>query len=58
MKKVIVQYDNEVKTFNDVTKVKCLFAFDMFENTIKIFQSRKVTTINEYEIIGFEVVEQ
>nr|DAI90261.1 MAG TPA: hypothetical protein [Caudoviricetes sp.] len=58
MKKVIVQYDDKVRFFNNVTKVQCFLACDMFENTIKIFQGKKVTTIKQYEIIGFEVVEE
>lgn len=58
MKTVIVQYDDKVKTFKNVTKIQCFLAFDMFENTIKIIQkNKKETIIKQYEINGFEVEE-
>lgn len=53
--KVIVQYMEEVKIFDNVTKIDTLLAFDMFANEIKIFQGKKVTTIKQYKIEGFIV---
>lgn len=53
--KVIVQLDNVVKYFDDVTKVETFLAFDMFENEIKIYQGKKKTVFKQYQINGFEV---
>lgn len=54
---VTVKCDDVIKFFKNVTKVQTFLAFDMFENTIVIYQGRKKTTFKEYEIIGFEVKE-
>jgi hypothetical protein len=45
----------EVEIFENVTKVETFLAFDMFENTIKIFQGKKVTKIKQHEIVEFTV---
>lgn len=56
--KVIVQLEEEMKVFENVTKLEGLCAFDMFKNNIVIHQGKKKTKIKEWEIIDFEVVEQ
>lgn len=56
MNKVVVQYEDEVKFFDNVTKVQCFLAFDIFENYIEIYQGEKKTRINHTEINGFEVI--
>ena len=57
MNKVIVQYDDKVRYFGNVTKIQCFLACDMFENYIDIYQGEKKTRIKQYEIHGFEVKE-
>ena len=52
---VIVQCENVVKYFKNVTKVETFLACDMFENEIVIYQGKKKTTLKQFEIIGFEV---
>lgn len=55
MKKVVIQCDDVVKYFDNVTKVECFLAFDTFNNEIKIYQNNKVTTFKQYEINGLEI---
>ena len=54
---VIVQFDEEQKTYENVTKLQGLCAFDMFENKIVIHQGKKKTRIKQCEVISFEVKE-
>lgn len=55
--KVIVQCDDVVKFFKNVTKVESFNSLDTFSNKIVIYQGKKKTTLNEYQIHGFKVEE-
>lgn len=50
MKKVVVQYDDTVKFFENVTKVQCFC-----NEHLDIFQGKKKTVLKMGEIKGFEV---
>lgn len=55
MRKVVVQYDNVVRTFDNVSKVQCFCRGDVTEWHLDICQGRKVTTLKMCEFNGFEV---
>lgn len=57
MRKVVVQYDEVVKFFKNVTKVQCFCGEDFFCARLIIYQGENKTTIKMHEINGFEVVE-
>ena len=57
MKKVVVQYDNHVHTYNNVTKVQCFCALDLFKAYIVIYENEKKTVIMMCEMNGFEVID-
>ena len=55
MKKVIIQYDDKVAYFENVTRVQCFCQGDFFEAKIVIYQSKQKTEIKMCEINGFEI---
>lgn len=57
MKKVVVQYDDVVNFFDNVTKVQFFGAGDFFESYFVIFQGEEKTVIMMTEIIGLEIKE-
>ena len=57
MKKVVVQFDEQVKFFNNVTKVQCFCAGDFFDAHLDIYEGEKKTVVELYKINGFEVKE-
>ena len=57
MKKVVIQYDNHVNTYYNVTKVQCFCALDLFEAYIVIYENEKKTVIMICEMNGFEVID-
>lgn len=58
MKKVVVQYDDVVKFYDNVTKVQYFGAGDFFESYFVIFQGKEKTVIMLSEINGFEIKEE
>ena len=57
MKKVVVQYNDVVKFYDNVTKVQYFGAGDFFESYFVIFQGKEKTVIMMTEIIGLEIKE-
>lgn len=57
MKKVIVQHDEVVKSYDNVTKVQFFGAGDFFKAYFVIFQGEEKTVINMTEIINLEIKE-
>lgn len=55
MKKVIVQYDNTVKFYENVSKVQFLCADGALNGKLVIYQGVKKTIIEVCEINGFEI---
>lgn len=58
MKKVVVQYDDVVKFYDNVTKVQYFGAGDFFESYFVIFQGKEKTVIMLSEINGIEIKEE
>lgn len=58
MKKVVVQYDDVVKFYDNVTKVQYFGAGDFFESYFVIFQGKEKTVIMLSEINGLEIKEE
>ena len=58
MKKVVVQYDDVVKFYDNVTKVQYFGEGDFFESYFVIFQGKEKTVIMLSEINGFEIKEE
>lgn len=57
MKKVVVQYDEVVRFYDNVTKVQFFGTGDFFESYFVIFQGEEKTVIMMAEIIGLEIKE-
>lgn len=57
MKKVVVQCDDAVRCYDNVTKVQFFGAGDFFKSYFAIFQGKEKTVIMMTEIIGFEIKE-
>lgn len=55
MKKVVIQYDEKVKFFSNVTKVR-FYNNGLFDSYMEICQGEKKTKIETYDILGFEVI--
>lgn len=55
MKVVFQMVDGTEKVFEDATEVKGNLVFDVFSNTIEIFQGKKKTKIKQSEIDGFKI---
>lgn len=55
MKEVVVQYDDVVRFYKNVTKVQFFGAGDFFKSYFVIFQGKEKTVIMMTEIIGFEI---
>ena len=58
MRKVVIQYDDEVKFFENVTKVQVFCNGDIFQSYLVICQGKKKTKIDMLKINGFEVKEK
>lgn len=57
MKKVVVQYDDVVRIYDNATKVQFFGEGDFFESYFVIFQGKEKTVIMMTEIIGLEIKE-
>lgn len=55
MKRVVIQYDDKVKFFENVTKVQCFCGLDISESHLDIWQGKKKTVIKMFDVIGFEI---
>ena len=55
---VIIELEDNKKTFTNVTKFKTITAFSPFENTIVIYQNQKKTTFKEYQVLRTTVISQ
>lgn len=58
MKKVVVQYDDVIKFYNNVTKVQFFGGGDFSKSYFVIFQGKEKTLIMMTEIIGLEIKEE
>ena len=57
MKKVVVEYDDVVKVYDNVTKVQYFGSIDFLKSYFVLFQGKEKTLIMMTEIIGFEIRE-
>ena len=55
MNKLIIQFDDKVEAYENVTKIKCLCAFDVFKNNLEIHQGNKKTKIKLFDVIDYEI---
>lgn len=55
MKKVVVQCEDVVKFFENVTKVQYFGGLDLLDGYLDIWQGEKKTIIKQVDMIGFEV---
>ena len=55
MTKVIVQYNNTVKFYENVSKVQFLFAGGALKSKLVIYRGVRKTVIETCEINGFEI---
>ena len=55
MNKLIIQFDDRLETYENVTKIKCLCAFDVFKNYLEIHQGNKKTKIKLFDVIDYEI---
>ncbi len=58
MKKVVVQYDEVVRFYDNVTKIQYFVAGDFFEAYFVIYQGKEKTVIMLSEINGLEIKEE
>lgn len=56
MNKVIIQFDDRTETYENVTKIHCMCAFDAFKNHLDIYQGEKKTIIKLFDVIGYQII--
>ena len=55
MNKVVVQCEEVVKIFENVTKVQYFGGLDLLDGHLDIWQGEKKTVIKQLDMLGFEV---
>ena len=55
MNKMVVQCEEVVKIFENVTKVQYFGGLDLLDGHLDIWQGEKKTVIKQLDMLGFEV---